>query len=101
VESVTGNNEIDNNNLLVSLSPNPVSDGLTINLSGLSNTSSTIDVMIYNYYGELVSSVFKENMSKCNSQLTMDTKELLNGLYIVKIIRDKKNTKIQKLIVSH
>jgi hypothetical protein len=75
---ITANDDID-----VSLSPNPFIDEVLINKTELSN------VEIYDYVGKIVKSIYGVTGR-------IETKELPNGIYYIKII-SKQNTTLHKM----
>ncbi|PIP53688.1 MAG: hypothetical protein COX07_09380, partial [Bacteroidetes bacterium CG23_combo_of_CG06-09_8_20_14_all_32_9] len=66
--------------------PNPVNDILTINIARIStgSTTATPKVEIINLQGQVVKSI-----KLTNAKNTIDVKELIGGIYTLRMITDK------------
>jgi hypothetical protein len=84
--------------LNVSLFPVPANNQttLTINIKSLSN----VKVEIFNIVGKRVSEIFNNQLNSGNNEIQINTSDLTNGVYFVKVNADDRN-KIIKLIVSN
>ena len=74
--------------------PNPTKDLLTFDLLNTSNQIS--EIRIHDVQGKLIQTLtnFEEQL------VTISTKSLTSGLYIVKIMNSEGNSSIRKLIVE-
>lgn len=75
-------------NIVASISPNPVENQATINFS-LENSSNVI-IKIINTQGQLVKQVNLGSLSNGSQTIEINTNDLGNGIYICKIITDNK-----------
>ena len=92
----SGIREINNDDALVSLFPNPVANEITLEINSENIRPSTIKIM--NSTGQLISEKQIELNSGINN-FKMDTKEFSNGVYLV-IVESAKKTITKKLVVS-
>ncbi len=89
-DMVEGIDEIQNDNL-ISISPNPVSDELRIQREKFSENPG---IQILNYTGQIL----YDNLSLINE--TINVKQFLNGIYFLKY-SDKKYFSVKRFIVQH
>ena len=98
VNACTGINNVEVQNKLVMLYPNPTSNQTSLIIN--SDVRSKISVLIYDYTGKLVLNPIKdENITEGKHEFNIDTENLSNGIYLVNIITNSsKETK--KLIIN-
>lgn len=84
----TGINEITSSS--ISVYPNPINDGLNIVFS---ESSKNTKLEIYNSIGKLVLSELLNNKNS-----SINTRDLCNGMYFIKIIENNKVIIIQKIV---
>jgi len=78
----------------IKMYPNPVNDVLTFDLLNTSNVVT--DIKIHDMHGKLV-----QSQANFDTQVvTMSTKSLASGIYIVEIIGSENKNSIRKLIVN-
>jgi hypothetical protein len=80
----------------ISLYPNPTNSNTTLNLIGYEN--SNVNVKIFDIIGKEVFNQLIKDISSNEYKTTLNTKELLAGSYIVKVLNGKEE-KITKLII--
>lgn len=85
-----GINEMQNNNL-ISISPNPVSERLSIHAPG---TTSHQTVQILSYTGQILYT----NTNFIGEKI--DTRQLMNGIYLLKY-SDTKTVSVKRFVVQH
>lgn len=97
----TGLNQIKNNTtvgvILEQNFPNPFSEITSFNLK--LNKETHCKMEIYNSIGELVTTVLNEKLNSGEHTITIDAKELSDGIYTCLLITDQANT-YKKIIVS-
>ncbi|MFL5754498.1 MAG: PKD domain-containing protein [Bacteroidia bacterium] len=74
----------------VSVYPNPVTENATLSITSEENT--TVSYSVYNMYGQMVNCA-KAAINKGKNTLSLNTAELSNGIYFVRVI-DNHNKKI-------
>ncbi|REE08303.1 putative secreted protein (Por secretion system target) [Winogradskyella pacifica] len=87
----------DNDHILlgVSIYPNPTKNTLHINLGSNHNTELLTDVYIYDIQGKKVKEIHSTN----NTTLTINTTELSDGIYILKINSGNSIQSTHKLVI--
>ncbi len=88
---ITGTTEIENNQLLVNISPNPTTDRITIDIPGSSHDQK-YDLRIYNLTGKLMS-----QQSERGSSFSISLDSIPDGLYLLKINSGDRQT-VKKVI---
>ncbi|MEP6793086.1 MAG: GDSL-type esterase/lipase family protein [Saprospiraceae bacterium] len=88
---ITGTKEFENNQLLVTICPNPTPDRITIDIPR-SNYDQKFDLRIYNLTGKLMSEQFERGDS-----FSISLDNMPDGLYLLKINSGEKQT-VQKVI---
>ncbi len=97
VNTCTGINNVEVQNELVTMYPNPTSNQTSLIVN--SNIVSKINVFIYDYTGKLVLNPINENVIEGNNEFKINTENLSNGIYLVSIITNSlKETK--KLVIN-
>lgn len=82
----------------MSLFPIPAGNQTTLSID--LNEKSNVKVELYNFVGKKVSELNKDQLSSGINEIQINTSELTNGIYFVKISVADRN-KLMKLIVSH
>jgi hypothetical protein len=72
---------------LIDIFPNPVKDQARLSLE-LSRTSD-VNVEIYDVTGRMIQSIYQRNLPEGKNILTLNTQNILNGIYLVKVMADK------------
>lgn len=73
--------------------PNPTTDNTTLSFNLKEN--SNVTVQVYSITGRLVKTITEKNVSAGSQLLTIDSNELPNGTYIVKLIAGKQNDTVK------
>lgn len=95
--AVTGQNEIENNFADLKMFPIPANQMLTIETSLLSeNESLTLNIL--NDIGQVIR---EEEIIIRNKQAFINTNDLANGFYLLKLKRASTESIIKKIVVSH
>ena len=92
-----GISEIEISNVSVSIYPNPVNEQATLELNLIEASNMTIHV--YDISGQLIANVFQGQMSAGKTNLTLNTSNLVSGVYFTSIISDNAQ-KVVKLVVE-
>ncbi len=79
----------------VQLLPNPSNDVCNISIEGLQTLNELITIEIYNFAGQLI-----KTMQTIEQSINLDTKDLNEGIYLIKVIANKTSTNT-KLIIHH
>jgi hypothetical protein len=88
-----GIDEIKDNNL-ISIYPNPTSDNLHVDRIGNSFSKHRV-IQIFNYAGQLI---FENNNFKEDK---IDTRLLINGIYILRYSEDEEKYALKKFVIEH
>lgn len=93
IQSLSGLNDISNNEIKATLYPNPATDKAILEVEGLNNNA---DVIVYDLQGRIIKT-YKLNTNQ--TELEIDVNSLTKGIYNIKVINDK-NSITKKLIVN-
>ena len=96
ISGLTSVTEIDNN-LSVSIYPNPVSDNATVSIS--LNQAQNVNVAVYNMLGEVVYTSNQGQLSVGEHTVQFSAANLNNGVYFVKVTAGE-NTVTKKITVN-
>lgn len=95
VSTVLGVNKVQNTASSFTLYPNPASDKVTVNLTGLTGNES---LSLYNIQGQLLR---KFILQKGQSTYVLSTKDIDDGSYILTLYNKDKKVASRQVIVSH
>ncbi len=89
------NSSIDGSNFKTKLKtyPNPTTENTTLSFNLKEN--SNVSVYVYSITGRLVKTITEKNVSAGSQLLTIDSNDLPNGTYIVKLIAGKQNDTVK------
>ena len=91
ISVVTGIKETKDINLSVSAYPNPTSNYLTVKVENYK--TANLQYMVFDLNGKLLQTV-----KATGSETQIETSELVSGNYFVKVLDDKKEIKVFKII---
>ena len=96
VNSITGVNELDAQNVSVKISPNPITSGsvFSINISSKQNSTTSFSLSVYDIIGNIVSKY--SNLNNGNNLISLNTSQ---GIYFYKLVSDNQQVSAGKLIV--
>jgi hypothetical protein len=83
---------------LVSLFPNPTKDEAVLSI--LSEKSQNATISIIDITGKMVSTTIEKDLASGENQINLNTSELKNGIYFVRVVTAEKTSEI-KMIVKH
>ncbi len=87
--SATGINEINNNQSIITIFPNPASDNITINYTSVSKNYT---ITIYNAMGSLVKTIADKNAS-----VIIPIGEFASGIYLLNVL-DGNNSSVKRFV---
>lgn len=95
---VTDVHEMEGNELNVTVSPNPFKNQIRIDLAGAAGTKQ-LSVQLYDIQGKVITGI-NGSLSTVNEQLSIESKALVPGMYLLKVTSDKQN-KTFKILKSN
>ena len=91
--SLIGLEDVTNNDLSVTLYPNPTTDKTILEVEGLKNNA---DVIVYDLQGRAIKTY---KMNSCQKNLEIDVKSFVKGIYNIKLVNSDCNV-TKKLVVK-